>query len=135
MVSMTAYRQYRKRTRVLAVGFVLLYVLASVRSFVPGMCATQSALATDGASIAPLACCAQPTPRSDHSQDHNPFKKTPRCAFCQLVLAACTTTPYAADGSAVLQTTPCRILEPATARSATVLDTNVGRDPPRQPLS
>jgi len=135
MFPMTTYRQHHKRARILAVGFVLLYALASGRSFVPGMCATQSAVVSGGASLSPLACCARPASAPNHSNGSNTESPVPRCAFCQLVLAACTTTPYATDGSAIQPITPYKILNPAVARSTAVLDTNVGRDPPRQHLS
>ncbi len=137
MYAITTYQRYRNQTRILAVGFVLLYALASVRSLVPGMCATQTAIVAAGGSISSAECCSRPAlPLSNHSSKDNqtPVKRA-QCPFCQLALAACVPTPYAVNGLAVQLEALREPERPEIVFTAAVLDTNVGRDPPIQHLS
>lgn len=137
MYAIAPYRQHQRRTRILAVGFVLLYALASGRSLIPGMCATQSAMNAEGASFASAECCARPeAPFSNHNSDGDPNSANQsRCAFCQLALAAYTTTPYAANGAEAQLETPCDWLHNTEAIADAPINSNVGRDPPSPHLS
>jgi hypothetical protein len=125
-------RRRRRRIRTLAVGFVLLYALASVRTLVPGLCATQAALAHGESGIVPANCCARPSgsPERQHDADQPLRPKQRRCAFCQLALGICMPAPYAADGAAQALVSAVEYPDPVGIPATEALDTNVGRDPP-----
>lgn len=137
MYAIAPYRHLHRRTRILAVGFVLLYALASGRSLIPGMCSTQSAMNAEGTSLDSAYCCARPeAPISSHKNDGDPRPADQsRCAFCQLALAAYTTTSYAADGADAQHVTYSDLPQCTEAIANVPFDTNVGRDPPTQYLS
>ena len=134
---MTKHRQYIARNRTLALSLVALYGLAFVRSLFPGMCATQVAVETGDVSIGSGTCCAHASLSApDQPENDAPSRaQAPRCAFCLLALAPCTTSPYADNGVSSQSFKPLLACEPAPYRSHFVPDTNVGRDPPTNTLS
>lgn len=128
----TPYLRYRQRTRALAMGIVLLYAMASVRSMVPGMCATQDAIDRQGPRLSSSVCCAKSTEVPSHrSGERSPDGANgPRCALCKLALTAYTTTPCATNGAALQPVMAREAIEPATILTGAALVTNAGRDPP-----
>jgi hypothetical protein len=127
------FLKHTRRTRTLAMFFIALYALASGRSLVPGMCATQAALDREAASIAAAYCCARPAPFQPHHDENSTQRPIPetRCALCQLALAACTAEPLVAYNKAENDETPYAVPEMPNLRFAAIADTNIGRDPPR----
>ena len=117
--------------RLLAMFFIALYALASGRSLVPGLCATQSALDREAASIAAAFCCADSMPHrtENDGSSSRPVPKT-LCTFCKLALAICVAEPTATAVAAEAQKTPYTDPEHVEHRFVAIANTNIGRDPP-----
>ena len=92
----------RVSIRVTARLLVALYLLASCRALVPGLCATQAAInaaeeARSQASVQTArACCTMNlSPARNGGQPDTPAKapSSPHCAFCELVKGHVTPAP------------------------------------------
>lgn len=89
----------RKSIRVTARLLVALYLLASCRALVPGLCATQAAIeatqeAQPQASVQTAhACCTMNLATRGKSNAPAPIPVKTSCAFCELVKGQVTPTP------------------------------------------
>ena len=74
------FRPHSRLTHLLSLLFVTLYIVASGRNLVPGLCATQRAVES---------CCAKTADESPKylRSVHAPRPKHPKCGLCNLVLA------------------------------------------------
>lgn len=125
-------RKHSTTTFIRVIGFTLIALLslASGRSLIPGLCATQAAL-DDCNATTTSSCCDIPAQRTD---DGVPFVRTVasevHCAFCNLATTLVTalsvvtfdtvSTPHPVDA----------VLTETLAYSTGVDNANSGRAPP-----
>lgn len=132
-------RMSRLPMRTLAVCLAAMYVSASVRSFIPGMCATQSALLESvSPGMSSADCCIYPAQRTSNTDPAKglKFPKTGKCALCYLALSPNLTPAYApnlGEAPRAAGFSPLALSEHEPARHA--ISANPGRAPPAIYLS
>jgi len=125
-------------TRSFAVFFAVLYVLSAVRGFVPGMCATQSALAKrdngDYTQVCTVqqgnTCCTRTAvPASKTSEQDTPSPST-SCVFCMISKARVEAPEHYHFEAPLFTPGVLRGVEPALALSFDAPRALNGRAPP-----
>jgi hypothetical protein len=114
--------------RVIGISLIALLALASGRSLVPGLCATQAALNENGEQLA--VCC-------DHSP-YQPAEGSPSinaetevaCAFCSLATTLVTASPGIVFESISAPAPAGRILADSNNLPHVIDRTHAGRAPP-----
>ncbi len=116
--------------RVVGLTLIALLSLASGRSLIPGLCATQTAL-EDAHAATTSSCCDVPTPRTD---DGVPFVRAVpsevHCAFCNLATILVTTLSVVTFDTVSTPHPVDAVHLESLAHSDAVDNANSGRAPP-----
>lgn len=120
---------------------VALYLLASCRALVPGLCATQNAInaaeeaQSRGSVQTAHACCAAKPGTRNQSDAPAPVPAKTSCAFCELVKGQVTLAPVLTLDVSLEAIKPYVPQKPAEYVPQRLWKRCLARDPPRQELA